>query len=233
MQIHRLHAWDVTPTEAVQLQRDMAGRVEARTPLPKWNLVASADISYNRFDPIFYATAIIYDASSGEIIEAADAVRRGTFPYVPGLLSFREAPALLDAFARLRTVPDVVLIDGHGMAHPRRIGIATHLGLWLNVPTIGCAKTRLCGTFKEPAQRVGATSRLMHGGEQVGYVVRTKKNVKPVFVSVGNGIDLASAIRVVLGTNKGYRLPEPARLAHLRVNELRRQSSCTPQHEFL
>jgi deoxyribonuclease V len=195
--------------------------------------VASADISYNRFDPIFYATALVYDAKTGEVVEVSNAVRRGTFPYVPGLLSFREAPALLEAFAGIRTMPDVVLIDGHGLAHPRHIGIATHLGLWLGVPTVGCAKTRLCGTYKEPGQRVGALASLMHRGEQVGDIVRTKKNVKPVFVSVGHRIDLASAVRVVLSTTNGYRLPEPSRLAHLRVNDLRRRSSCTPAAESL
>ncbi len=233
MKIKKLHSWDLTPREAVQLQRQLADRVETRMPLSKWRLVASADISYNRFDPVFYATALVYDVKTGDVVEVSNAVRRGTFPYVPGLLSFREAPALLEAFAGIQTMPDVVLIDGHGLAHPRHIGIATHLGLWLGVPTVGCAKTRLCGTYKEPGQRVGAMAPLMYRGEQVGSLVRTKKSVKPVFVSVGNRIDLASAIRVVLGTTKGYRLPEPARLAHLRVNDLRRRSSCTPIAEFL
>jgi deoxyribonuclease V len=233
MQIHRLHSWDVTPTEAVKLQRGMADRVESRTPLSKWDFVASADISYNRFDPIFYASAVVYRASTGEVVECSNAVRRGTFPYVPGLLSFREAPALLEAFEQLKTVPDVVMIDGHGLAHPRRMGIAAHLGLFLKVPTVGCAKTRLCGTYKEPRAAPGSLAPLMHGGEQVGYVVRTKKNVKPLFVSVGHMIDLASAVRVVLGTTKGYRHPEPTRQAHLRVNELRRTGSCTAQCESL
>src|SRR5207247_4474039 len=149
MQIRPLHTWNLTPTEAVQLQRDMTDRVDVRTPLRSWKLIAGADISYRKFDPTLYASVIVIRVSDGSVVETADVVRQATFPYVPGLLSFRESPALLDAFAELKTRPDVVMIDGQGYAHPRRMGIACHIGLWLDLPTIGCAKSRLCGTDRK------------------------------------------------------------------------------------
>src|SRR5205085_11337645 len=127
------------------------------------------------------------------------------FPYIPGLLSFREAPALLDAFAKLGTEPDAVILDGHGVAHPRRIGIAAHIGLWLNRPCIGCAKSLLTGRYRVPAWTARSASRLMDGADVIGRVVRTKNGVKPVFVSIGHRIDLASAVRVALASCRGYR----------------------------
>jgi deoxyribonuclease V len=162
--------------------------------------------------------------SDWSLVEKQEFVCETRFPYVPGLLSFREAPPLLEAFAKLQTQPDAVMIDGQGIAHPRRMGIASHLGLCLDVPTIGCAKSLLIGTFKEPGKRRGAMSRLMDKGDVIGRVVRTRQDVKPLFVSVGHMIDLASAVRLVLKCGRGYRIPEPTRQAHLYVNELRRRS---------
>jgi deoxyribonuclease V len=149
-------------------------------------------------------------------------VGEARFPYVPGLLSFREAPAVLDAFRRLQTRPDVVLCDGQGTAHPRRMGLACHLGLWLNVPTIGCAKSRLCGTYDEPGPARGDRSPLVDRCEVVGAVVRTRARVNPVYVSPGHLCDLESAVEIVLASTPKYRLPLASRLAHDRVNELRR-----------
>ena len=146
-----------------------------------------------------------------------------TFPYVPGLLSFREAPALLDVFAAIRTKFDVVLCDGQGIAHPRRLGIAAHLGLWLDRPTIGCAKSRLFGDYDEPGPNRGDWSPLLDRGETIGAVVRTRARVKPLFVSPGHQCDLASSMRVVLATSPRLRLPVPARLVHLEVNDVRRR----------
>jgi deoxyribonuclease V len=222
VEVTPLHRWDLSPAEAVALQRELANRVDVRIPLSSFDLVAGADISYNKYDPLFFASVIVYRVSDGSIIEAQDVSRLSTFPYVPGLLSFREAPALLDAFAKLKTRPDVVMIDGQGIAHPRRMGIASHIGLWLGFPTIGCAKSLLTGKYKPPRSTAGSKSRLMIDKEQVGYVVRTKDNVKPVFISAGHKIDLASSVKVVSATLRGYRIPEPTRLAHLRVNALRR-----------
>ena len=226
MQIHPRHSWNLPISEAIQLQRELAKEIDTRRPLAKWDLIAGADISYNRFDPTFYASVIVYRVADGAIIETQDETDLAAFPYVPGLLSFREAPALLKAFAKLETRPDAIMIDGQGIAHPRRLGIASHIGLWLQMPCIGCAKSRLTGKMKEPDLKAGSIAPLMDHGEQIGAIVRTKTKVKPVFVSPGHLIDLTSSVRVVLETTRGYRIPEPTRLAHLRVNDLRRQASC-------
>src|SRR5262249_12948151 len=156
------------------------------------------------------------------VIERRGVVAEATFPYVPGLLSFREAPVVLEAFAKLEHAPDVVVCDGQGLAHMRRFGLACHLGLWLDRPCLGCAKTLLVGKFGAQGPEAGARADLVDRGEVVGAAVRTKRNVQPVYVSAGHRIDLDSAVRVVLAGAAGYRVPEPTRQAHLYVNELRR-----------
>jgi deoxyribonuclease V len=223
LEVHRLHDWNLTPTEAVALQRELSGKVDTRTPLVRCDLVAGADASYNRFSPVFYAVVVVLRTSDWTIVEKQEVVRESPFPYVPGLLSFREAPALLDAFAKLETKPDAVMIDGQGIAHPRRIGIASHVGLFLDVPTVGCAKSRLTGIYKEPRRPRGSLAPLRDKGDVIGSIVRTRDGVKPVFVSVGHKIDQASAVRLVLQCAQGYRIPEPTRQAHLHVNDLRRR----------
>jgi len=224
MKFRKLHGWDLTPREAIALQKKLVRRVDRTRPLSDgFELVAGADASYNRFSRIICASVVVWHPKSGEVVETADAVLETHFPYVPGLLSFREAPALLAAFAMLNTRPDVVLMDGHGVAHPRRIGIASHLGLWLKRPTIGCAKTRLCGEYKEPRVAQGSTSPLTHDGEVIGQMLRTKRGARPLFISVGNMIDVESAVRVVLATTRGRRMPVPSLLAHEAANRLRRQ----------
>ena len=229
MHIKRLHSWNVTPKEAVKLQRKMASRIEARVPLTRLELIAGADIAYDLVTKKMYATVLVYRLADDEVIETQDVFLETKFPYVPGLLTFREAPALLKAFAKLKNTPDVVMIDGQGLAHPRRIGLASHIGLWLDLPTVGCAKSRLIGTFKELRKRAGSLSPLMDDEEQIGYVVRTRAGVKPLFISVGHKIDLATAVRVVLACGRGYRVPEPTRLADIRVDELRRKAACGMQ----
>ena len=223
MRIQPLHSWDLTPTEAVALQRTLANRVEARTPLTRCNLVAGADVSYERFGNLFYAGVVVLRMDDLTVVEEQGVVREVTFPYVPGLLSFRETPVLLEAFAKVKSEPDAVILDGHGYSHPRRFGFACHLGLWLDRPSVGCAKTRLIGTYKQPGRRAGSVAPLKDHGEIIGQVVRTKTGVKPVFVSVGYKIDLRSAVELVLATCRGYRLPEATRQAHLQVNALRRR----------
>jgi deoxyribonuclease V len=225
MRIQGLHSWNLTPTEAVALQRELAGRVDTSRPLGKCDIVAGADVSYSRFSPTCYAAVVVLRTHDWTIIETQGAVADSKFPYVPGLLTFREAPVLLDAFRKLRHTPDAVILDGQGRAHPRRIGFAAHMGLWLNLPTVGCAKSRLLGTFAEPGLKAGSRTQLMDHGEVIGRVVRTKDNVKPVFVSIGNKVDLPSAVRLVLRCCNGYRIPEPTRQAHLHVNALRRAGS--------
>ena len=223
MRVTPLHPWNLSATEAVALQRELASRVDVRTPLTDFRLVAGADVSYTRYSNRFYAAVVVVRVSDGQVIEEQGAVAEVTVPYVPGLLSFREAPVLLEAFAKVESEPDVVVCDGQGIAHPRRLGLASHVGLWLDRPSVGCAKSLLTGKFKEPARKAGSLAPLVDRGEVVGNVVRTKDGVQPVYVSAGHRIDLPSAVRVVLATVRGYRVPEPTRQAHLHVNELRRR----------
>jgi deoxyribonuclease V len=225
MKLHPLHSWDIPLAEAPTLQKELAARLDLRSPLTGWRLVAGADVSYNRFSTTFYAGVVVLRADDWSVVEAQGAVRESHFPYVPGLLSFREAPALLDAFAKVQSPVDAVMIDGHGIAHQRRLGIAAHVGLWLDVPTLGCAKSLLHGHAEEPEDAVGSVAPLRSLGEVIGQAVRTKKGVKPVYVSAGNHMDLASAVRLVLAACRGYRLPEPTRQAHLYVNALRQRGT--------
>jgi deoxyribonuclease V len=226
MPIKPLHSWNLTPAEAIRLQKELAPRLETREPLVACKFVAGADVSYARFSSRFYAGVVVLSYPELEIVERQGLVRDVKFPYVPGLLSFREAPVVLEAFERLEHRPDALLCDGQGFAHPRRFGLACHLGLWLGIPTIGCAKSRLFGTFKEPKRRAGSIAPLLDGQNVIGQVLRTKDGVKPLYISVGNRIDLRSAVELVLTCTNGYRVPEPTRQAHLFVNELRRKLAC-------
>ena len=221
MDIEPLHSWDVTTSEARDLQLELAGRV-VTAPVGPWRTLAAADVSFDRKGADLYAAVVVVEAGTLAVVERVGVITPARFPYVPGLLSFREAPALLDAFAKLRARPDVVLIDGQGLAHPRRFGIACHLGLWLDLPTVGCAKSRLCGEFEEPGPDRGDRSPLTDKGQVVGAVVRTRPRVKPLFLSQGHRSDLDGSIAVVLATLGKYRLPLPTRIAHEYVNAVRR-----------
>ena len=225
MTITPLHPWDLSAAEARDLQRTLARQVITDRPLGLWRTVAGADVSYDKFNPMLHAAIVVIEAGTGAIVERVGTTVEVEFPYVSGLLSYREAPPLLKAFEALKTTPDVVMCDGQGIAHPRRLGIASHIGLWLGVPTIGCAKRRLTGTYDEPGPRRGERSPLMDKGETIGSVVRSKDRVKPLFVSPGHLCDLESAVDVVLKMCGKYRLPDPTRLAHNYVNELRRLSN--------
>ena len=216
------HGWDVSLPEARALQLRLRDRVEEGDRLGPVRRVAGADVSYDRRSPVLHAAVVVLDAASLEVLETAGVRARARFPYVPGYLSFREMPALLEAFARLRTRPDLLVADGHGRAHPRRFGIACHLGVALDLPTIGCAKSRLVGAHREPGARRGSHVQLRDEGEVIGEVVRTREGVKPVFVSVGHRVSLASARRWILRLAPRHRLPEPVRAAHEEVNRLRR-----------
>jgi deoxyribonuclease V len=225
MKIHHLHSWDPTTQEAIALQKQLAAQVDTRTPLVRCELVAGADISYSLRSPTLYAAVVVLRTDDWSIVETQQVVRDATFPYVPGLLTFREAPALLEAFALIQSPVDAVMIDGQGFAHPRRIGIASHMGLILDVPTIGCAKSLLIGKFREPGPKRGSLTQLKDKDDVIGSVVRTRHGVQPIYVSVGHKIDQASAVRLVLKSAQGYRIPEPTRQAHLLVNVLRRQAA--------
>jgi deoxyribonuclease V len=217
-----LHDWNVTPAEAVALQKQLRERVRIQSPTVPFGTIAGADISFNKFEETVYAGIVVLRLPTLEVLEEVGVVSRATFPYVPGLLSFREAPALLDAWAKLQTEPDVVVLDGQGIAHPRRLGIASHLGLVLDRPTFGCAKSVLTGKFGEPAPERGAWSPMVDRGETVGAALRTKNRTNPVYISPGHLLDLETAVALTRQTDGGYRIPEPTRRAHLLVNALRR-----------
>jgi len=222
MDIQTLHPWQLSAREAVELQRRLAGRVR-QTPfrLREGMRVAGVDVSYRRFGKRFHAAVVVLEYPSLVVAAEATATLESPFPYIPGLLSFRELPAVLEAFARLEMTPDLVMVDGQGVAHPRRFGLACHLGVWLGIPTLGCAKSRLCGRCEEPAAERGATSVLSEGEEEIGRVVRSRTGIRPLFVSPGHLVDVDSAVAAVLACHGGYRLPEPTRQAHLLANRLR------------
>ena len=222
MKIKRLHEWEVCYTEAVDIQRDLRDKLVLENARNfRVRKIAGADISYSRNDDLFFAAVLVLDAETLEVIDRSFSSGRVSFPYIPGLLTFREGPVLLEAFEKLKTRVDAVMFDGQGIAHPRRMGLASHMGLFLGVPTLGCAKKKLVGDFDEPGIQRGCYSELLHKGENVGAALRTKTGVKPVFVSPGHRMGLRSAIDLTLACCLGYRIPEPTRQAHLLVNRLR------------
>lgn len=222
MKIKTLHPWNLSPKEAVECQRKLVQQLVSK-PLEKVRWVAGADISYSRFKPELFASVVVIDLEEKmKVVEIATAVGRAEFPYISGFLAFREIPTLLKAFENLRLTPDVIICDGQGIAHPRGLGIASHLGLWLDIPTIGCGKSRLVGEFKVPSQEKGGRSSLIYQSKEVGAVVRSKNKVAPLFISSGHLIDLESSLQVIQNCLTSYRLPEPIRIAHAAVNETRK-----------
>ena len=223
MKIQHLHRWDVSYKEAVGIQRKLKESLVLHDrDFPKQiTIIAGADISYSRHSDLFFAAVILLEYPTMAVVEEACFTERVLFPYIPGLLSFREGPAVLKAFENLHNIPDVVIFDGQGIAHPRGIGLASHMGLFLDIPAVGCAKKRLVGEYGEVGHEVGDYADLILNDRVVGAAVRTKKKVKPVFVSPGHKISLRRAVDLVLSCCKGYRLSEPVRMAHLAVNRMR------------
>ncbi len=217
MKTRKLHKWDLTYKEAIQLQRRLAWRARFRPIKKEPRLIAGLDCAFSKDGKKIFAVVVVIKLSDFEVIETVTAARKVSFPYVPGLLSFREAPVCLAAIEKLKTRPDVFIVDGQGIAHPRRFGLASHIGVLIDRPTVGCAKSRLTGSFKQPRQRRGSFSFLTDGAEVIGAVVRTRANVKPVFVSVGHKCTMENAKDIVLACTTKYRLPEPTRLAHQTV----------------
>ncbi|MDM8000363.1 MAG: deoxyribonuclease V [Dehalococcoidia bacterium] len=214
MLVQQVHPWKVTPAEARAIQLRLAGMVCRENHISRPKLVAGVDISAPRFQGKARGTVVVLSYPGLEVVEVGEAEMSPDFPYVPGLLSFRESPVILAAYEKLRSKPDLILVDGQGIAHPRRFGIASHLGVLLDVPTIGCAKSVLCGTFGPLGLEAGSAAEIEHEGEVVGIALRTKTGVKPVFVSIGHKVDLMAAVYWVNRCCRGYRLPEPTRLAH-------------------
>jgi len=211
----------LSPKEAIALQKELCERVRLTQLTKPVSLIGGADVSMNRFAKEGFGGFVTLTYPELSLVDESVTHSDIPFPYIPGLLSFREIPMLLSAWERLATKPDVLMVDGIGIAHPRRFGIASHLGLILNLPTIGCAKSVLVGTYEDPPNERGAYSHLTHNNEVVGAAVRTKPNVKPVFVSPGHLITLEESIELVMKTNLRHRLPEPTRQAHNAVNRHR------------
>ncbi|RMH71070.1 MAG: deoxyribonuclease V [Gemmatimonadetes bacterium] len=215
------HEWSLSTTAAKALQNELVKKlVFTDLPLESIQWVAGADVAFHHDEA--FAAVILLHFPELECVQECYARVRVRFPYVPGFLSFREGEVLLKAFAQLEHTPDVILFDGHGIAHPRRLGLAAHLGVLLDSPTIGCAKSRLVGSYILPALEKGATSNLMDQNEVIGKVVRTRTNVRPLFISPGHRMSLTSAVKISLACTSRYRLPEPTRQADRRVAEYKR-----------
>ncbi len=212
MVVKELHEWDLKPKEVVAVQRQLSAAVEVAAIPEKVETVAGVDVGIK--DQMATAAVVVMSYPDLALREVQTARQKVDFLYVPGLLSFRECPVVVRAFAQIELTPDLVLVDGQGMAHPRRLGVASHLGLLIERPTVGCAKSRLCGRHQEPGEERGAQAVLEDRGEVIGAVVRTRIRVKPLYISVGHKIALEQAVRYVLACGGKYRLPEPTRLAH-------------------
>ncbi|MSQ32850.1 MAG: deoxyribonuclease V [Dehalococcoidia bacterium] len=213
MHVSPLHSWELSPAIAREVQRRLASQVERGDRLGPVALVDGTDISVQRAERRGRAAIVLLSYPGLEVTEVALAEGPLTFPYIPGLLSFREAPLLLAAAEKLQAVPDLLVVDGQGLAHPRRCGLACHLGLLLDLPTIGCAKSRLIGQHAEPGPSEGDLAPLEDGDEVIGAAVRTREGTRPVYISTGRTVQ-ATAIAWTVRLGRGYRIPEPTRLAH-------------------
>jgi deoxyribonuclease V len=218
----QLHDWDLSPREAAELQRTLREQLLFTAPAGPIETIAGADISFDKYSTTLFAAVVVVRLETMETIEERGVVAETHFPYVPGLLSFRETPPILEAWKLLECEPDALMVDGHGIAHPRRAGIASHLGLLVERPSFGCAKSILVGSHEEPAPERGSMTPLVDKGEQVGVALRTRTGVSPIYVTPGHLVDLQTAIRLTLASHGGYRQPEPTRRAHNLVNAMRR-----------
>jgi deoxyribonuclease V len=224
MQIQQLHDWHLEPKAAIALQIELASRLIDNTPVDLQTLryIAGVDVSVQ--EGISQAAVVVTTYPQLQVVETVRVQQPTSFPYIPGLLTFREGPVLEAAFRQLTIEPDVFIFDGMGQIHPRRIGIAAHLGLWLDKPTIGCGKTHFIGDYVEPGLQSGDYSVLTYHGHALGVVLRTRANVKPVYISVGHRAAITSAIQLILSVSPKYRLPEPIRLAHNAAGEFKKES---------
>ena len=207
------HSWDLTPQEAIAVQKHLAGKVIRKSETDIGDVATVAGVDVHCQPGLATAAVVVIRLSDRATVDQATAVKKIRFPYLPGLLTFREGPAILAALDHLTAAPDLLIFDGQGIAHPRRCGLASHLGLLLDIPSIGCAKTRLSGWYEEPLTEKGSYSYLKDGGEIIGAVVRTRPKVKPLFVSIGHRINLRDSINIVLKSCTKYRLPETTRRA--------------------
>ena len=215
MRVKKLHGWQVSIAEALDIQRKLVAQVSRTSEVAAPHFIAGADISVQKEQGLATGAVVVLSYPELKLVETKVVNGKLDFPYVPGLLSFRESPLTLAACERLTVTPDLILVDGQGIAHPRRMGLASHLGLFLDTPTIGCAKSLLCGSHEIPGVEPGSYAEVVDRGEIIGAALRTRFGVKPIYVSIGHKVDLQTAIHWVLECCRGYRLPEPTRLAHL------------------
>lgn len=218
----------ITPTEAIALQQKMRELICLKPFDREIKTIGGADISFNKYSDVVYAGIVVLSYPQMTVMHHASVINKTTFPYIPGLLGFREVPALSEVWDKLEIKPDILVLDGHGIAHPRRMGIAAHFGIAENIATIGCAKSLLVGSYDEPANIPLSATNLMHKGELIGKVLRTKKNCKAVFVSPGNLVTMDQSLDIIKHSIGKYRIPEPTRMAHLLVNQVRVQNKDVP-----
>ncbi|MFC1938349.1 deoxyribonuclease V [Chloroflexota bacterium] len=215
VKVERLHGWQVSPAQASDIQQGLAAQVSRRSEITTPRFIAGVDILIKKGQELATGAAVVLRYPELELVETKVVQGKLDFPYIPGLLSFRESPITLAACERLDITPDLILVDGQGIAHPRRMGLACHLGLFLNTPTIGCAKSLLCGEHQAPGEEPGSYAEVIDNAATIGVALRTRLGTKPIFVSIGHKVDLQAATYWVLECCRGYRLPEPTRLAHL------------------
>ena len=215
MQVKQWHSWQINSSQALELQRRLATQVSRNSEVIEPSFIAGVDIAVGKAGGLATGAIVVLSYPGLRVVETAVAQGRLDFPYIPGLLSFREAPLALAAGEKLTITPDLIMVDGQGIAHPRRFGLASHLGLLWDKPTIGCAKSLLCGRHEVPGAEAGSYAEIIDGGETIGAALRTRAGASPVYVSIGHKVDLDTAVSWVLKCCRGYRLPEPTRLAHL------------------
>ncbi|KJD42811.1 deoxyribonuclease V [Paenibacillus terrae] len=213
------HPWDITETDALALQKRLSLKVIKQDHFLEINYVAGIDVAYSEYTSQLFAAVVVFNAKTLEVIESVVAEDAIHFPYIPGLFSFRELPPIIKALKLLKNTPDLIVCDGQGIAHPRRFGLASHLGVLFDVPTIGCGKTRLLGDYIEPGKMRGERSPLVDSDEEIGSVLRTQNHIKPIFVSIGHRISLTTACEWILKISPRYRLPETTRQADQLVNK--------------
>jgi deoxyribonuclease V len=213
MRVQNLHKWNLAPQEAMALQIELASQL-IDEPLDLANIKTIAGVDVSVKNEVSQAAVVVTTYPDMQPVEIVRAQRPTTYPYIPGLLTFREGEVLVDAFEKLENIPDVFVFDGMGRIHPRKMGIAAHMGLWLDKPTVGCGKTHLLGSYEAPGETRGSYSELRYKKEILGVVLRTRDKVKPIYISPGNRATLDTAIQLIMGVTPKYRLPQPIRLAH-------------------
>ncbi len=227
MRIRNLHDWPVKPAAMTGIQQRLATQAVHRGGPRRPTCVAGVDIAVS--DGVGYGALVLLQFPELNVLREVTSTVELTVPYIPGFLSFREIPVLLPLFEQLPAAPDVVFVDGQGRLHPRELGLATHLGLWLDCPTVGCAKSRLCGTYREPGSRKGDRAPVRYHGRRLGYALRTRDNCRPILVSSGHRLGLKRAVDLTLAVTGKYRIPMPTRLAHCLAGRHRKAAETTGQ----